>query len=88
MSKNEKNSLHPSLKHYYDNWWKVQNEEIWYLASAATPDPVPDPEVEYVAGKWYFTNEADMFSQAFDSYELCKKALDNHVDYLNLPRCP
>lgn len=76
---NSKKPEQPPLHHYHENWWKVENEPIWYLAG----NDYDSLEAKQ-PGKWYFTNEADMFSAPFDTYAACAKALDNHVDYLNL----
>ena len=65
------------LEHYHESWWKVKDQPIWYLAGK-------DGDEEYLPGKWYFTNEADMFSAAFNTYEDCKKALDTSEEYLVL----
>ena len=72
-----KNPAQGPLLHYHENWWRIKDEPIWYLAGK-------DGDEEYLPGKWYFANEADMFSAAFDTYEACKKALDLHDEYLIL----
>ena len=76
---NSKNFAQFVLEHYYESWWKVKDQPIWYLAGKHF-----DELESLKAGKWYFTNEADMFSAPFDTYEACKKALDLHDEYLIL----
>ena len=73
-----KNSEQFQLLHYHENWWTVKGQPIWYLVGKDLTDP------NFQAGKWYFANEADMFSAAFNTYEDCKKALDAHDEYLVL----
>ena len=56
------------------------------MQNSKNPSPrrLKDESILYLANKWYFTNEADMFSAPFDTYEACKKALDSHDEYLVL----
>ena len=77
-----KNPSQPPLLHYHEAWYRVKNQPIWYLAGKDHGVDNADPN--FKPGKWYFTNEADMFSAPFDTYEACKKALDSHDEYLVL----
>ena len=76
---NSKNPEQPPLLHYHESWWRIKDQPIWYLAGKHFDDLE-----QLEAGKWYFTNEADMFSAPFNTYEACKKALDSHDEYLVL----
>ena len=75
---NAKNSAQFVLEHYHESWWKVKGQPIWYLAGKDFTDQ------NFEAGKWYFSNEADMFSAAFNTYEDCKNELNAHDEYLVL----
>ena len=68
------------LEHYYESWWKVKDQPIWYLGGKSH-DVFGEP---LTPGKWYFTDEGDQFSAPFQTYAECAKALDNYADYLNL----
>ena len=66
------------LRFYHENWWKVEGQDIWYLAGKHF-DPLDD---SFTPGKWYFTNEADMFSQPFDTRKDAEDALNHHTSNL------
>jgi len=60
------------LLHYHQNWWRVENSEIWLLAGKDSEDS------EHLTG-WYFSDEIESFHGPFNSQQQAETALANYV---------
>lgn len=65
------------LRYYHENWWKVENAPIWYLAGRSY-----DPSQDLQAGKWYFHDEAQMLSDPYNTRKEAEDALNNYTSNL------
>ena len=64
------------LRYYHENWWKVEDECIWYLAGTCASDHT------LKAGAWYFSDESESLNGPYDSREEAEKALKAYCEHL------
>lgn len=64
------------IRYYKDSWWKVEDKDVWYLAGRDPENP------DCRAGKWYFTNEAQMFSDGYATRNEAELALEEYTKHL------
>ena len=67
----------PPLRYYHENWWKLDNECIWYLAGSCITDYTP-----LKVGAWYFSDETQNFQGPYDSREAAEAALAIYCEHL------
>ena len=70
-----KNESKP-LRHYRDNWWKVDSECIWYLAGIDPTNP------SLAVGKWYFSDETQNLNGGYASRLAPQEALATYCEHL------
>ena len=61
-----------SLRHYYENWWKVENQPVWYLAGK---DHAQDSEL---APGWYFNDETEALNGPYETRAVAEAALEQY----------
>lgn len=60
------------LRYYCDNWWKVENQPIWYLAGLDSENS------QLEVCRWYFTDETSDFNGPYFSRKEAEDALNNY----------
>lgn len=60
------------LRHYYESWWKVYGEPIWYLAGK---DSASDLKVG-----WYFNDETEDLNGPYESRAEAENKLKQYCD--------
>ena len=64
------------LLYYHENWWKVKDASVWYLAGKCIENP------DLPVAKWYFSDEASLLNGPYDSREEAEAALAAYSGHL------
>ena len=67
----------PSIHHYKDSWWKVEDTPIWLLAGKDT-ESTSDLKIG-----WYFADETGGFNGPFNTRAEAEAGLETYANNTN-----